>query len=215
MEAGWRTIAKTIVATALVTTTFWFVVSAWYLRHMSATPQSATPQVPPSAESVASSGGAGDHRSARMAEPAVGRLVIPVAGVKPGELTDTFTQAREDGARRHDAIDILAPRGTLVVAAAPGRVDKLFLSDDGGKTVYIRSPDRRRIYYYAHLDRYAPQLREGERIDRGTRLGTVGSTGNANPEAPHLHFAIWHTTPDAQWYDDGAAINPYRMLGGK
>src|SRR5688500_5582235 len=103
-------------------------------------------------------------------------LAIPVAGLKASQLSDTFTQARAGGARAHDAIDIMAPRGTPVVAAAPGRVEKLFNSQGGGGiTVYIRSPDNRWIYYYAHLDRYAPGLAEGQVVKRGTPIGTVGS----------------------------------------
>lgn len=207
MEPGWRTIAKTVVATALVTTTFWFVVAAWYLRQTSEPDRVRAPSAP-----VASPEPSRPLPSKTAATPAGKRLAIPVVGMRPGQLTDTFTQAREGGARRHDAIDIMAPRGTPVAAAASGRVEKLFLSDDGGNTVYVRSPDRRRIYYYAHLDRYAPRLREGETVRQGDVLGTVGSTGNANPDAPHLHFAIWRTTSDAEWYDDGAAINPYDLL---
>ena len=142
-------------------------------------------------------------------------LRIPVAGVAPGQLVDTFTQARAAGARRHDAIDIMAPRGTPVVAAAPGRVEKLFLSHDGGNTVYVRSPDGARLYYYAHLDSYAPGLAEGMTIHAGDALGTVGSTGNADPAGPHLHFAIMETRPDAKWYEPNTAINPYPLLAGR
>ena len=142
-------------------------------------------------------------------------LAIPVAGIKAPQLSDTFTQARAGGARAHDAIDIMAPRGTPVVAAAPGRVEKLFNSQGGGGiTVYVRSADNRWIYYYAHLDRYAPGLAEGQVIRRGTPLGTVGSTGNANPAGPHLHFAIHRMAPGEKWYQ-GSAINPYPLLAGK
>jgi peptidoglycan LD-endopeptidase LytH len=142
-------------------------------------------------------------------------LAIPVAGVKASQLSDTFTQARAGGARAHDAIDIMAPRGTPVVAAAPGRVEKLFDSKGGGGiTVYIRSPDGQWVYYYAHLDRYAPGLREGQVVQRGTPLGTVGSTGNANPAGPHLHFAIHRMRPGEQWHE-GSAVNPYPLLAGK
>lgn len=141
-------------------------------------------------------------------------LVIPVAGVAPGQLVDTFSQARAGGARIHDAIDIPAPRGTPVVAAALGTVERLFLSKDGGQTVYVRSPDRRLLYYYAHLDAYAPGLAEGQAVVPGAVLGTVGTTGNADPATPHLHFAIWQVDPGAAWYSPGAAINPYPSLAG-
>ena len=142
-------------------------------------------------------------------------LAIPVAGIKVGQLSDTFTQARAGGARVHDAIDIMAPRGTSVVAAAPGTVEKIFNSQGGGGlTVYVRSPDQRWIYYYAHLDRYAPGLREGQFVARGTPLGMVGSTGNANPEGPHLHFAIHRMAAGEKWYQ-GSAVNPFPLLAGK
>lgn len=142
-------------------------------------------------------------------------LAIPVAGVKANQLSDTFTQARAGGARAHDAIDIMALRGTAVIAAAPGRVEKIFNSQGGGGlSVYIRSPDKRWIYYYAHLDRYAPGLHEGQGVNRGTAIGTVGSTGNANPDGPHLHFAIHRMAAGQRWHQ-GSPINPYPLLAGK
>jgi murein DD-endopeptidase MepM/ murein hydrolase activator NlpD len=142
-------------------------------------------------------------------------LVIPVVGVKREALSDTFTQARAGGSRPHDAIDIMAPHGTPVVAAAPGRLEKLFFSKGGGGiTAYVRSPDGQWTYYYAHLQDYAPGLQEGQTIKRGDPIGRVGSTGNANPAGPHLHFAIHHMAPGEKWYD-GSAINPYPLLAGK
>lgn len=142
-------------------------------------------------------------------------LAIPVAGVKPDDLFDTFTQARAAGVRRHDAIDIMAPQGTPVAAAAPGTVEKLFYSDGGGGiTIYIRSDDRLWSYYYAHLQSYAPGLREGQRVERGQLIGRVGSTGNASPGGPHLHFAIHRMARDDDWHG-GEAINPYPLLAGK
>ncbi|WP_156841096.1 M23 family metallopeptidase [Novosphingobium aquimarinum] len=223
MQAGWRTIAKTVAATALVTTTFWFVVGAWYLKQSNSTAdKSARPPAVIVSEPAPSqaSGQASSGRRPSTTAPTTylvpntppGRLAIPVVGVASGQLIDTFAQAREEGARRHDAIDIMAPRGTPVIAAASGKVEKLFLSDAGGKTVYVRSPDRRLVYYYAHLDRYAPSLREGQTVKRGDPIGTVGSTGNANPDGPHLHFAVWRMKPDADWFDEGLPINPYGML---
>jgi peptidoglycan LD-endopeptidase LytH len=142
-------------------------------------------------------------------------LAIPVAGIKAAQLTDTFTQARAGGARVHDAIDIMADEGTPVVAAAPGTVEKLFLSEGGGGiTAYVRSPDQRWIYYYAHLQGYAPGLAEGQQVKRGQVLGRVGHTGNANPEGPHLHFAIHRMRAGEKWHE-GAAVNPYPLLAGK
>src|SRR3954471_4560 len=142
-------------------------------------------------------------------------LVIPVAGIRPEQLTDTYSQVRAGGARIHDAIDIMAPRGTPVVAAAEGTVEKLFFSNGGGGiTAYVRSPDRAWIYYYAHLYRYAPGLAEGQRVRRGDPIGFVGSTGNASPEGPHLHFAINRMAPADRWWQ-GIPINPYPLLAGR
>ena len=144
-----------------------------------------------------------------------GGLAIPVAGVKARELVDTFTQARAGGARVHDAIDIMAATGTPIVSVAPGTVEKLYFSKGGGGiSVYVRSPDGRYNYYYAHLSAYAPGLREGQRLRRGTPVGYVGFSGNANPAGPHLHFAINRMAPGQKWYH-GTPINPYPLLAGK
>lgn len=141
-----------------------------------------------------------------------GTLTIPVVGITPAQLVDTFTQARAGGARVHDAIDIMAPEGRPVIAAGPGTVEKLFFSQQGGKTVYVRSPDRTIIHYYAHLKDYAQGLAEGQQVRAGTPLGTVGWSGNASPDAPHLHFAVMRTTPQAAWYTRAVALNPYPLL---
>jgi len=141
-------------------------------------------------------------------------LAIPVAGIRAAQLSDTFTQARAGG-RPHDAIDIMAARGTPVIAAAEGTVEKLFFSHGGGGiTAYVRSVDGRWMYYYAHLDAYAPGLHEGQRIARGAPVGTVGSTGNASPAGPHLHFAINAMAPTDRWWQ-GRPINPYPLLAGR
>lgn len=142
-------------------------------------------------------------------------IAIPVAGIAAADLVDTFTQARAGGARVHDAIDIMAPSGTPVVAAAPGRVEKLFFSQGGGGiTAYVRSPDNKWNYYYAHLQEYAPGLAEGQQVARGAPIGKVGSTGNANPAGPHLHFAINRMSEGEKWYQ-GSPVNPYPLLVGK
>lgn len=142
-------------------------------------------------------------------------LAIPVAGVEADQLVDTYTQARAGGARIHDAIDIMAPEGTPVYAAAPGTVEKLYFSNGGGGiTIYIRSDDRRWIYYYAHLHHYAPGLAEAQRVKQGTLIGYVGHTGNASAEGPHLHFAINRMEPGDGWWK-GSPINPYPLLAGK
>ena len=139
-------------------------------------------------------------------------LVVPVLNVKPGDLLNTFRDERDGGERLHEAIDIMAASGTTVVAAAPGMVEKLYQSNAGGNTIYVRSEDRQTLYYYAHLSKYADGLREGQQIRRGQRLGEVGSSGNADPSAPHLHFALLRTTPDAEWWEPATAINPYPLL---
>lgn len=139
-----------------------------------------------------------------------GAMAVPVAGVRREQLYDSYADARSGG-RVHDAIDILAPLGTPVVAAAAGRIEKLFASDLGGNTIYIRSPDGRWIYYYAHLSGYRRGLREGEAVAQGALIGAVGSSGNADPAAPHLHFAVHHARPDESWAG-GVAVNPYPLL---
>ena len=142
-------------------------------------------------------------------------LALPVQGVKPSQLSDTFTQARAGGARTHDALDIMAAEGTAVVSASDGTVEKLFFSQGGGGiTAYVRSPDQRWIYYYAHLQGYAPGLAEGQQVARGQLIGRVGHSGNANPAGPHLHFAIMRMNPGERWWQ-GTAINPYPLLAGK
>ena len=140
-------------------------------------------------------------------------LAIPVTGVKPDQLTDTYDAARGQG-RRHDAIDIMAAEGTPVVAATDGRIEKLFNSARGGITIYQRSPDQKWQYYYAHLSAYAPGLHEGQQVKRGQVIGRVGHTGDASAEGPHLHFAI-NTIADGQGWWQGSPINPYPLLAGK
>ncbi|BBD97916.1 M23 family peptidase [Sphingobium amiense] len=147
----------------------------------------------------------------RHAPVGPGPLLVPVEGVPPSALTDTFSQSRAAGARRHDAIDILAPRGTAVLAASDGPVEKIFWSEAGGRTLYQRSPDGRLSFYYAHLDGYAPGLREGAMLKRGQRIATVGSTGNADPSAPHLHFAVHVMAKGDPWHG-GRAVNPWPLL---
>ena len=203
----------TIVSTALVTA---ILISAlWIFTYNIALAPGGEPISPAGNTVTVDPPGAAPVEIAEGLVVGPAGLAIPVAGVNAGDLIDTYTQARAGGARRHDAIDIMAPAGTPVVAAAPGTVDKLFFSQGGGGvTAYIRSDDKRWSYYYAHLQRYAPGLREGERVERGQVIGYVGSTGNANPAGPHLHFAINRMTPDDDWHS-GEPINPYPLLAGK
>ncbi|MES2858243.1 MAG: M23 family metallopeptidase [Pseudomonadota bacterium] len=156
---------------------------------------------------------AGDpSASAGAALLPAGQLLVPVQGVTPAQLVDTFTDSRSEG-RSHDAIDIMAPHGTPVLAVADGRVEKLFTSRLGGLTVYQFNRERTHAYYYAHLQGYAPGLVEQRELKRGEVLGYVGVTGNSNPDGPHLHFAIFELGPEKQWWK-GTAINPFGPLGG-
>ena len=139
------------------------------------------------------------------------RLLVPVEGIEPTRLHDTFEDARGGGSRVHEALDIMAPRGTPVLAATGGTIEKLFTSDAGGLTIYQFGPRREHVYYYAHLDRYAAGLEEGKTVERGEVIGYVGSTGNANEDAPHLHFAIFVLGPEKRWWQ-GTAINPYPLF---
>ena len=139
-------------------------------------------------------------------------LLMPLDSIKADQLSDTFNDSRSGG-RIHDAIDIMAPRGTPVVAVNDGKIVKLFNSKLGGLTIYQFDPGETHAYYYAHLDSYAPAIKEGNAVKRGDIIGYVGSTGNASPEAPHLHFAIFVLGPEKKWWQ-GTAINPYPLLGG-
>lgn len=174
------------------------------MRFVPQAPKSEPARVAPQAAAPAA------PAPARPKVDMAGPLSVPVAGIGRKDLYDSYTDARSGG-RVHDAIDILAPHGTPVVAAAAGRVEKLFVSDLGGNTIYIRSPDGQSIYYYAHLSGYRRGLREGEDVARGALIGAVGSSGNADAAAPHLHFAIHHVRADESW-DGGVPVNPYPML---
>lgn len=141
-------------------------------------------------------------------------LQLPVQGVLARDLRDTFADGRDNNQRGHEAIDIHAPRGTPVLAVDDGPIAKLFLSKPGGITIYQFDATGQLAYYYAHLDAYAAGLKEGQYIRRGSVIGYVGASGNANPDAPHLHFAIFQLGPEKQWWK-GEPINPFESLGGK
>jgi peptidoglycan LD-endopeptidase LytH len=139
------------------------------------------------------------------------RMLIPVAGARAADLPNTFDEARSAGARQHDAIDILAPRGTPVLSVDHGRIARIDTSDRGGLSLYATDPSGRYVYYYAHLDRYRPGLRDGGSLARGDTIGYVGTTGNAPPNTPHLHFAISLLGDPKRWWD-GVPINPWPLL---
>lgn len=202
------------------------VDSAWG-RGGSARPVSPAPEVRPSAEPVAPPATVVTPKAPFPTLPesstptaprtplsgfTLGRdpLVMPVEGARASELHDSFDETR-GATRRHEAIDIMAPRGTPVVAAVDGSIEKLFTSNQGGLTIYEFDRARNYCYYYAHLDRYAEGVKEGQLVRRGDRVGYVGSTGDASAEASHLHFTIFQLGPDKHWWL-GTPINPYPFL---
>jgi hypothetical protein len=138
-------------------------------------------------------------------------LSVPVLGVQREDLRDSYAELR-GASRRHEAIDILAPRDTPVVAVEDGTIAKLFTSHGGGGlTIYQFDEDAEYAYYYAHLERYAGGLEEGDRVRRGQVIGFVGTSGNAPPDTPHLHFAVYRLNEDRRWWE-GDPLNPYEVL---
>jgi murein DD-endopeptidase MepM/ murein hydrolase activator NlpD len=137
-------------------------------------------------------------------------LDVPVEGIERDALVQSFDDPRS-GNRQHQAIDILAPRNTPVIAVEDGTVARLFKSVAGGLTIYQYDPSGRYVYYYAHLERYAAGLREGDPVRRGQVIGYVGTSGNAPPNTPHLHFAIFRLTGEKRWWE-GTPLDPYAIL---
>jgi peptidoglycan LD-endopeptidase LytH len=137
-------------------------------------------------------------------------LLIPVQGVKPDQLTRMFSD-RRGGGRAHEAIDILAPMNTPVLAVEGGTVARLFYSKAGGITIYQFDPSERFCYYYAHLDHYADGVREGEKVKKGQVIAYVGVSGNAPKNTPHLHFAVFRLTEAKRWWE-GSPLDPYDIL---
>lgn len=137
-------------------------------------------------------------------------LAVPVEGVERSALINTFEDPRDRG-RKHEAIDILAPRHTPVLAVEDGVIARLFTSVPGGVTIYQYDPTGRFVYYYAHLERYSDDLKEGEEVRKGQVIGYVGTSGNAPKDTPHLHFAIFRMTDEKKWWQ-GTPIDPYYIL---
>ena len=153
-----------------------------------------------------------EHQPSAAADAALlaaRRPMVPVEGIAPHALVDNYEQGR--GTRKHEAIDIMAARGTRVYAVDDGKLVKLFRSVPGGITAYQFDSQGQLAYYYAHLDRYADGLKEGVALKRGDLIGYVGSSGNASSEAPHLHFAVFRLGPEKQWWK-GDPVNPYPAL---
>lgn len=139
-------------------------------------------------------------------------LLVPIQGANPESIKGSFYELRGD--QLHHAADFLAPRNTPILAVEDGAISKLFLSKAGGITIYESDPTAKYIYYYAHLERYADNLKEGDKVKRGQVIGFVGTSGNAPPNTPHLHFSIGKMMQPHQYWN-GAAIDPYEVLSGR
>ena len=166
--------------------------------------------------------GTASHDTASRVDVAIGApvarddapLAVPVVGVRRDTIVDSWMDPRGGGSRGHHGTDIPAAAGTPVISAAPGTVEKLFESTLGGTTAYIRSPDRRWIYYYAHLAGYAPGLHEGQPVRTGQPIGYVGDTGDAGAGNYHLHFGLQRMQPGERWHQ-GEDVNPFPLLAGR
>lgn len=178
------------------------------------------PPEPPAATPPNPTGTGGQTPAIEQVEATIGpepiallrnrRLTLPVEGVDRAALVRSYADARSGG-RRHEAIDILAPRHTEVRAVEAGTIARLFTSRYGGLTIYQFDPEKKFIYYYAHLERYAPDLKEGDEIRRGETIGYIGTSGNAPPNTPHLHFAIFKALEPPRWWE-GLPLDPYDVL---
>jgi peptidoglycan LD-endopeptidase LytH len=190
------------IATYLLAATIGFFIGN---LHKSRTQTSATPIVGKDSSDPTFSMMSAAY--AMMAAPTI--KVSPIAGITVKDLHDSFNEMHHG--HPHEAIDIVEPRGTPVHAVVDGTIKKIFFSRRGGKTIYEFDRAEAYCYYYAHLDGYASGLHEGQRVSAGEVIGYTGSTGNASPDAPHLHFAVYELGPDKHWWQ-GRALNPYPML---
>ena len=140
-----------------------------------------------------------------------GNLRVPIDGADVESWKDEFAQRRDGGSRGHEAVDILSPRNTPVHAVTNGTIAKIFESKAGGHTVYQFDADGRLCYYYAHLERYADGLHEGQAVNQGDVIGYVGTSGNAPANTPHLHFAVYQLDAEKRWWK-GTPIDPYLVF---
>jgi murein DD-endopeptidase MepM/ murein hydrolase activator NlpD len=181
-------------------------------------PREAEPVATSGAEAAGARGAAPAELAAAAPAPIVELrrrpLQLPIDGADVDAMEGSFHQRRGGGARGHEAVDILAPRDTPVRAIDEGTIAKLFVSKAGGITVYQLDPTGRFCYYYAHLERYAAGLREGQRVSRGDVIGHVGTTGNAPPNTPHLHFAVFELTGKKRWWE-GRPLDPYLIFDNR
>ena len=140
-------------------------------------------------------------------------LMVPVEGIEPRSLRDTFHEARSGG-RIHLATDILAMRGTPVLSASDGRIIKLSTGGAGGITIYVADASGRYLHYYGHLDGYAPDVQDGLKVSEGQVIGFVGTTGNAPPNTPHLHYQVMRSDKD-YWNGTPIDVRPFMTKPGK
>lgn len=156
----------------------------------------------------------------RLAEPKIAatagsiphaRLSVPIDGANVESWKGAFDERRGGGTRGHEAVDILSPRNTPVHAVANGTIAKIFESKAGGHTVYQFDARGRLCYYYAHLERYADGLHEGQTVNQGDVIGYVGTSGNAPPNTPHLHFAVFQLDDEKRWWK-GTPLDPYEVF---
>jgi len=192
-----------VALSIVLTSAFWLAVGGWWSMRQAPVESAASGAVLPHAQ-TSGVPFVPDHAPAPGSVDS--HLLIPVAGVRADDLVDTF-------ARSH-GIDIPAPPGMPVIAAAPRIVEKLSASSGGG-SIYVRSPDRTRLYHYAGVQAYAPGVSEAQVIGAGDQLGSVGAVGNAGGRTPHLHFEVLAIMPDRDWSGEKRPINPYPLLGGR
>ena len=129
-------------------------------------------------------------------------LAMPVVGVLPYDLSNSWGDSRDGGRRKHKGIDIFAPKGTGIVAVTDGIISYIGEQPKGGLCLWLAT-ENGTSFYYAHLDRWAPGLYEGMEVRSGDLLGYVGNTGNAKTTPPHLHFGV---------NDNDEMVNPYPIL---
>ncbi len=193
------------------------IVIGWMMRSALVPPGAivgpATVAVAAPPERPIATGGAAPT-AASPAAAAIGtledrRLALPIESADVSKMRGSFAEVHSGHA--HEAVDILAPRGTPIHAVDDGKIAKLFESKAGGHTIYQYDPTGRFCYYYAHLDSYAAGLRDGDPVARGQVIGYVGTSGNAPPDTPHLHFTIFQVTSAGRWWD-GKAIDPYLVF---
>jgi murein DD-endopeptidase MepM/ murein hydrolase activator NlpD len=176
-----------------------------------APPSVPAPPDPVDSKPPAAAATSGDSTSDVFAELRRHALRLPLDGAKVSSMEGGFAEPRRGEPRGHEAVDILAPRNTPVRAVEDGKIAKLFLSKAGGNTIYQFDPSERFCYYYAHLDHYAAGLHDGQLVAKGEVIGYVGTTGNAPPDTPHLHFAILKLGDDKRWWK-GTAVDPFLVF---